>query len=127
MSDRCISRSGRRGGACEGEGGGAEEIEETPEARLSGRKVPGEWSFMQEGRTSSYGWDQENNGSVCFPKGKVDTVIGHFHRVVGGSREENPFPRSVGTPRGLRKDSFPHPPKMREVCLCSWKSPCSKM
>lgn len=46
---------------------------------------------------------QDDNGSVDFPKAKVDTVIGHFHRVVGASNEENSFPRSLVTPRGLRR------------------------
>lgn len=48
------------------------------------------------------GWDHDNNGSVGFPKAKVDTVIGRVHRVGGGSSEENPFPRSLVTPRGLK-------------------------
>lgn len=52
MSDRCISRSGRRRGACGGDGGGAGEIKETPEMRLSGREVLGEQSFTEEGRGS---------------------------------------------------------------------------
>ena len=48
------------------------------------------------------GWDHDNKGSVGFPKAKVDTVIGRVHGVGGGSSEENPSPRSLVTPRGLK-------------------------
>lgn len=86
VSDRHISRSGRRKGACEGDGeGAAREIRgEAIDEAIGG--VLGEWDFKQEGGNGhSYdGWDQDKNGSVGFLKGKVDTVIDHFQGVMGG-------------------------------------------
>lgn len=94
-------------------------IEENPEMRSLGREVLGEWGFQQEGGSShpSYGWDQDKNESVDFLKGKVVTVIDHFHGTGGGSSEENCFPISLVTPRGLRSSPLPAPQRWEKPAL----------